>query len=275
MFKPSLNFLPINLNAIFVFLSLFNNIFYFFLIKLDMVEASKYRFSTRTYRAEKTYAIKGGKWYYEVEILSAGSIKVGWSGISSLPNTDISMDPSSYSFDCSNAKKWHQTSDPFGKTCSVGDIIGVMIDMQDKTISFSLNGEVLMDSVGSESAFENINSSEGYVPSFTLACGQKIRPNFGQDVNSLKFFTNCGLQEGYEPFAVNMTKSITFWYTNEIPVFEHIDENHESLEIIRNLSNDSLPCIKLISKSFGTEKTKMEYLRLSLPVTFHDEFVPK
>lgn len=150
-----------------------------------------------------------------------------------------------------------------------------MIDLQDKTISFSLNGEVLMDSVGSESAFEGINSTEGYVPAFALASGQRIRLNFGQDVNSLKYFTNCGLQEGYEPFAVNMTKTITFWYTNEIPTFEYIDDNHETLEIIRNLSNDSLPCVKLISKSFGTEKTKMEYLRLSLPVTFHDEFVQK
>ena len=40
-------------------------------------------------------------------------------------------------------------------------------------------------------------------------------------------------------------------------------------------SQDSTPCIKLISKSFGTEKTKMEYLRLNLPVTFHEELVPK
>lgn len=108
-----------------------------------------------------------------------------------------------------------------------------MIDLQDRTISFSLNGELLMDSVGSESAFENI-TNDGFVPAFTLGCGQRIKVNFGQDVNSLKFFTNCGLQEGYEPFAVNMTRSITFWYSNEIPIFENIDENHETLEIIKS-----------------------------------------
>lgn len=28
------------------------------------------------------------------------------------------------------------------------------------------------------------------------------RLTFGQDVNTLKFFTTCGLQEGYEPFCV-------------------------------------------------------------------------
>lgn len=210
-----------------------------------------------------------------MEILTSGSIKLGWTEVTCMPNTDISLDPNSYCFECSSAIKWHQGSDPFGKKCQPGDIIGVMIDLQDKTISFSLNGEVLMDSVGSESAFENITIGEGYVPAFSLGCGQKIRPNFGQDVNSLKYFTNCGLQEGYEPFAVNMTKNITLWYANEVPIFENIDDNHESLEIIKNLSNDSLPCIKLISKSFGTEKTKMEYMRLSLPVTFHDEFLSR
>ena len=33
-----------------------------------------------------------------------------------------------------------------------------------------------------------------------------------------------------------------------------------------------MQCIKLVSRIFGTNKTKMEFLRLNLPVTFHDEF---
>ena len=188
------------------------------------------KFTSRTYRAEKTYAIKTGKWYYEVEILSAGSIRVGWSISSTGPNYDMSHDPLSYSFDCCNARKYHNGSETFGKACALGDIVGVMIDLQDKTVSFSLNGEIMLDPLGSESAFEHIFSPEEYVPTFSLACGQKIKANFGQDVNSLRYFTNCGLQEGYEPFGVNMTKAITFWYSNEIPIFEYVDENHESLE---------------------------------------------
>lgn len=191
------------------------------------------KFTSRTYRAEKTYAIKSGKWYYEVEILSLGSIRIGWSDVASSPNSDISTDCNSYSFDCHQARKWHICSDPFGKVCSVGDVIGVMIDLHDRTISFSLNGEFLLDPLGSESAFDNIGPSEGFVPTFTLFQGQRIRLNFGQDVNSLRFFTNCGLQEGYEPFGVNMTRALTFWYSNEIPIFEVVDEQHETLEIIR------------------------------------------
>lgn len=245
--------------------------------KTESKEKLKPRFTTRTYRAEKTYAISSGKWYYECELLSAGSVKIGWSLLASSPITDIAHCPYSYSFECQAARKWHQGSDAFGKQCQQSDVVGVMIDLQDKTVCFSLNGEFLMDALGSECAFEKVvvGDDQAYVPSFTLGQGQKIRLNFGQDVNSLRYFTQCGLQEGYEPFGVNMTKNITFWYSNEIPIFETIDEQHESLEINKNFANEATPSIKLISKSFGSGKTKMEYLRLSLPVTFHDEFVPK
>lgn len=144
----------------------------------------------RTYRAEKTYAISSGKWYYECELLSGGSsVKLGWSSLASKPNTDIAHCPHSYSFECQAARKWHQGSDAFGKQCKPGDVIGVMIDLQDKTVCFSLNGEFLMDALGSECAFEKVAVGDGhaYVPSFTLGQGQKIRLNFGQDVNSLRY----------------------------------------------------------------------------------------
>ncbi|CAF4981369.1 unnamed protein product, partial [Rotaria magnacalcarata] len=57
--------------------------------------------------------------------------------------------------------------------------------------------------------------------------------NFGQDVNSLKYFTSCGLQEGYEPFCVNMSRRLTFWYSNFIPHFEPVKSFSPSFEIVR------------------------------------------
>ena len=155
-----------------------------------------------------------------------------------------------------------------------------MLDLQDRTISFSLNGELLLDSVGSETAFNDVDISEGYVPAVTLGTAQKAKFNFGQDVNSLKYFTNYGLQEGYEPFCVNMSRQITLWYSKEIPLFSVINSNHETIEfffkLILNFSQDSPPCLKLISKSFGNvDKIILEYLRLNLPVTFNDEFLTK
>ena len=66
---------------------------------------------------------------------------------------------------------------------------------------FSLNGELLIDGMGSETAFTDVQGEE-FVPAFTLGVGQRCRLVFGQDVNTLKYFSSCGLQEGYEPFCV-------------------------------------------------------------------------
>ena len=194
---------------------------------------SQNKLASRTYRAESTYGINSGKWYYEVEILSSGPIRVGWASVSCSPDKEIGTDLQSYAFNGNNGRKMHQTTESFGKKWSVGSIVGVMIDLQDHTISFSLNGELLLDSVGSETAFNDINMSESYVPAITLGTGQKARLNFGQDVNSLKYFTNYGLQEGYEPFCVNMSRQITLWYSKEIPLFSVVNSNNETIEIIR------------------------------------------
>lgn len=68
-------------------------------------------------------------------------------------------------------------------------------------IGFSLNGELLMDTLGGETTFSDVQG-EAFVPAFTLGIGQKAKLTFGQDVNALKYFTMCGLQEGYEPFCM-------------------------------------------------------------------------
>lgn len=99
------------------------------------------------------------------------------------------------------------TAESFGRQWQVGDVVGVFLDLMDHTISFSLNGELLMDTLGGETTFSEVQG-EGFVPAFTLGLGQKAKLTFGQDVNSLKYFTTCGLQEGYEPFCVYVTNKI-------------------------------------------------------------------
>ena len=60
----------------------------------------------------------------------------------------------------------------------------------------------MMDPMGQETAFKDVDMNEAFVPIFCLGPGQRAKVNFGQDVNSLKFFTTCGLQDGYEPYCV-------------------------------------------------------------------------
>jgi len=239
------------------------------------------RISTyRTYRAEQTFAVNRGKWYYEVELLTAGRILIGWGHASKLDAFyPLGTDANGYAFDGTNARRFHHNiSDGFGKVWQKNDIVGCMIDLHDKTISFSLNGELMLDNFGNETAFDGLDVDEiGFVPVLTSFSGQKARLNFGQDVNSLRYFTSCGLQEGYEPFCVNMSRSLTFWYSNFIPRFQMIKSDSTSMEVTRvGASRDNPPLIKLQSRLFGTlEKVEFEFLRLSLPLTCHDQFTPR
>ena len=59
------------------------------------------------------------------------------------------------------ARKWHDGSVAYGKQWQEGDMIGCLLDMQDKTISFSLNGELMMDAMGQEIAFKDIDVKTG------------------------------------------------------------------------------------------------------------------
>ncbi|KAM3723537.1 Ryanodine receptor [Dirofilaria immitis] len=231
---------------------------------------------SRTYRAEALYAVSSGKWYFEFEVLTSGFMKVGWMDVSAASTVDIGMDDRSYGFDGYLARKWHQGAGTYGREWKIGDIVGVFLDLSDHTISFSLNGELLLDPSGSEMAFDSVLITDGFVPAMTLSAGQKARLNFGQDSNSLKYFTTCGLQEGYEPFCVNMYRQMPMWYAKRLPQFEDIGLN-STIEVSRiPATGNSPPCLKITQKEIDTgdtttqEKSKMEYIRLSLPVKCND-----
>ncbi|XP_048259812.1 ryanodine receptor-like isoform X9 [Haliotis rufescens] len=240
-------------------------------------EISETSVKTRTYRAELTYSVSGGKWYYEFEVVTTGFMKVGWMKKSAAPGVDIGLDGMSYGFDGYVGRKWHEGSEQYGKVWQTGDVIGCLLDMNDKTVSFSLNGELMMDALGQEIAFREVDVEESYVPALTLAAHQQAKFNFGQDVNTLKYFTCCGLQEGYEPFCVNMTRQMTLWYGKEQALFKPLENVNPSLEISRIPGGSNVtPSLKVMSKTFGTlEKVHLDYLRLSLPVKCNDEFVTR
>ncbi|XP_070180339.1 ryanodine receptor-like isoform X4 [Littorina saxatilis] len=232
---------------------------------------------SRTYRAEKTYAVTGGKWYYEVEVVTPGYIRMGWARVNADPAAELGCGANSFGFDGYLARKWHHGShEAYGKPLQQGDVVGCMLDLHDKTISFSLNGELMMDCMGQEIAFRSVDVEDnfGFVPGFTLGAHQQIKFNFGQDVNTLKHFTSCGLQEGYEPFCVNMMRQMTLWYAKEQALFETVETSHPELLISRVQGGNNVgPCLKVSSKTFGTlEKVHLEYLRLSLPVKCKDAF---
>ncbi|XP_055337214.1 ryanodine receptor-like isoform X3 [Paramacrobiotus metropolitanus] len=231
---------------------------------------------TRSYRAEKTYAVTEGKWYYEFEVMTHGYAKIGWALVGCSAGIEMGADENSYVFDGLSGRKWHQGPEPFGRPWQVGDVLGCLLDLHDKTISFTLNGELLVDPSGNEAAFENVTAElGGFVPACTLGAGERGRFNFGQDIHSLKFFTACGLQEGYEPFCVNMTKPVPFWYDREQAMFVPVTDENSMLEVSRiPPTAGAPPAIKLSRRSQGvSDRLQMEFLRLSLPITCREQYI--
>ncbi|CAB3362502.1 Hypothetical predicted protein [Cloeon dipterum] len=234
------------------------------------------RIEFRTYRVEKNYAVTSGKWYFEFEVLTTGPMRVGWARADCPPGCQLGSDEYSWAFDGYNVTKAHLgTHESFGKKYQVGDVVGVMLDLHDRTISFSLNGELLMDALGGETSFADVQG-DSFVPAFTLGVGQRAKLTYGQDVNALKFFTMCGLQEGYEPFCVNMMRPVTYWYTKDQPIFENTDDMADTrIDVTRiPAGSDTPPCLKISHNTFETmEKANWEFLRLSLPVICQSSFI--
>uniref|UniRef100_A0AAR2M0X8 Ryanodine receptor 1 n=1 Tax=Pygocentrus nattereri TaxID=42514 RepID=A0AAR2M0X8_PYGNA len=229
----------------------------------------------RIFRAEKQYAVTSGKWYFEFEAVTTGEMRVGWARPNVRAGTDLGADELAYVFNGNRAQRWHIGNEPFGRQWQSGDVVGCMIDLVEMNIMFTLNGEMLISDSGSEMAFKNIEIGDGFIPVCALGLSQVGRINLGQNVSSLRYFAICGLQEGFEPFAINMKRDITMWFSKSLPQFVPVPTDHNHIEVSRvDGTVDSAPCLKLTHKTFGSQNanTDMLFLRLSMPIEFYETF---
>lgn len=72
----------------------------------------------------------------------------------------------------------------------------------------------------------------GFIPVCTLGLSQVGRINLGQNVSSLRYFAICGLQEGFEPFAINMKRDTTMWFSKSLPQFVPVLTDHNHIEVM-------------------------------------------
>uniref|UniRef100_A0A3Q3FF02 Ryanodine receptor 3 n=1 Tax=Labrus bergylta TaxID=56723 RepID=A0A3Q3FF02_9LABR len=228
--------------------------------------------TTRLFRVEQTYAVKTGKWYFEFEALTGGDMRVGWARPGCRPDVELGGDDQAFVFDGYRGRRMHAGSRYFGHPWKTGDVVGCMINMEDKSMIFTLNGELLITSKGSELCFADFETEDGFIPVCSLGMTQIGRMNLGKDANTFKYYTMCGLQEGFEPFAVNMNREITMWFSKRLPTFVIVPEDHMHIEVTRiDGTVDSPPCLKVTHKTFGTQNSNndMVYCRLSMPVEFY------
>ncbi|XP_039477547.1 ryanodine receptor 2 [Oreochromis aureus] len=223
----------------------------------------------RVFRPDKSYAVTRGKWYFEYEILTAGNVRVGWARPGCTPDKELGTDDQAYVFDGFEAQWYHQGGEPLGRPWLRGDVVGCLVDMDECTMMVTLNGQLLFNDRGSELAAKDFDIRDGLLPVVSVGVNQVGRLNLGRQVGSLQYFTVCGLQEGYRPFAVNMARDPALWMSWKQPQFTSILPDDHYLQVTRvSGSVDSLSSLRVsqcMQPHHGGE-SEMGYYRLSMSV---------
>jgi len=127
--------------------------------------------------------VRAGKWYYEVKLLTYGKMHIGWCTDkcevqTNSYETGIGNDNESYAYDGSCQKAWHgsaSNNERYGEYWNNGDVVGSLIDLESKTISYYRNGKDL------GVAFNNVTIGDGLYPALSLQKRQKCLFNFGKE----------------------------------------------------------------------------------------------
>ncbi|XP_043818882.1 E3 ubiquitin-protein ligase RNF123 isoform X1 [Dromiciops gliroides] len=137
-----------------------------------------------------TTCVYKGKWIYEVLISSQGLMQIGWCTLNCRFNQEegVGDTPDSYAYDGNRVRKWNVTTTNYGKSWAAGDIVSCLIDLDEGTIAFCLNG------VSLGTAFDNITRGSGmaYFPAISLSFKESVAFNFGS--RPLRY-----PMEGYRP----------------------------------------------------------------------------
>ncbi|XP_038627938.1 E3 ubiquitin-protein ligase RNF123 [Tachyglossus aculeatus] len=137
-----------------------------------------------------TTCVYKGKWIYEVLISSQGLMQIGWCTLNCRFNQEegVGDTPNSYAYDGNRVRKWNVTTTNYGKSWAAGDTVSCMIDLDEGTITFALNG------VSLGTAFDNISRGCGlaYFPAISLSFKESVAFNFGS--RPLRYPV-----EGYKP----------------------------------------------------------------------------
>ncbi|XP_047459189.1 ryanodine receptor 2 isoform X2 [Mugil cephalus] len=223
----------------------------------------------RVFRPDKSYAVTRGKWYFEFEILTAGDMRVGWARPGCAPDKELGSDDQAYVFDGCEAQWHHEGGEPLGRQWLRGDVVGCLLDVAERTMMVTLNGEMLFNDRGSELAAKDFDIGDGLLPVISVGVNQMGRLNLGRQVDSLQFFAVCGLQEGYKPFAANMARDPALWMSWNQPQFTSILPNDHNLQVARVSGlTESLSSLRVSQRlaAHHSGGSEMGFYRLSMSI---------
>jgi len=130
-----------------------------------------------------TSSVNIGCWYYEVQIVTSGVMQIGWatkhSKFLNHEGYGIGDDEFSQAFDGCRQLMWYNASCECHKELprwKEGDIVGCFIDIDNKELIFSLNGESLSPF---SDIFSVVSPGEGFFPAASFMSFQQCLFNFG------------------------------------------------------------------------------------------------
>ncbi|KAF9949484.1 RING finger and SPRY domain-containing protein 1 [Mortierella alpina] len=133
-----------------------------------------------------TQSVTCGKWYYEVTLVTAGIMQLGWATVhcqfSPEDGTGVGDDVFGFAYDGCRRLIWADgESEPYGdvEAWRPGDVLGFYLDIDNAQMECFING----GSLGVISPFLkdhfSIQATVGYYPAFSFTSFQQATVNFG------------------------------------------------------------------------------------------------
>ncbi|CAI5709062.1 unnamed protein product [Hyaloperonospora brassicae] len=136
-----------------------------------------------TASARHCCALTQGRWYYEVRLVTAGVVQIGWADstfeVNSETGDGVGDHERSWAYDGFRQVKWNNGKDEEYATddlWSKNDVIGCLLDLDEGTVSFTRNG------VDLGVAYHNVkhsSSDQGFFPAISVEQAEILLVNIG------------------------------------------------------------------------------------------------
>jgi len=141
-----------------------------------------------------------GKFYFECKTNTGGYMQLGWADESFKAIADEGKgcgdDEHSWAYDGMRCLKWHNNhKEQYGRQWKAGDVICIAVNLEDKEVSFGLNGD-WEGEMGS--AFLGATFHGAVYPCLSLMRGQRVQLNLGTENNTFAYPP----PEGFLPLTV-------------------------------------------------------------------------
>ena len=127
-------------------------------------------------------ALTSGAYYYEVEVVSGGRASIGWADSEFNGSSDhgrgVGDDNHSWGWNGSDLKATTAASSTkFGFEWSAGDVVGCLVQFDEGTFSYSLNGS-FDEPMGKAFDFK-LTNKDGIFPCVSFDASFRFRINYG------------------------------------------------------------------------------------------------